>query len=127
MTHIIDNASYTRLQCSTCAVLYFFPEKWCTEARNKGVSWKCPNGHGQWYGESENDKLQRERDRLKQDAARLEEEKAVAQRQRDLAIAREKRLKKRAASGVCPCCKRTVRQMALHMRNEHPDYVAETR
>lgn len=30
--------------------------------------------------------------------------------------------KKRASAGVCPCCNRTVSQMARHMQAKHPDY-----
>ena len=69
-----ETSEYRRLQCTECAVVYFFPEKWCRKAGQKGKGWECPNGHGQWFGESENDKLRRERDRLKQNLARAEDE-----------------------------------------------------
>jgi hypothetical protein len=26
---------------------------------------------------------------------------------------------------VCPCCQRTVSQMARHIKTKHPEYVAE--
>lgn len=32
------------------------------------------------------------------------------------------RLKKRVAHGVCPCCKRTFKQLASHMKTKHPEY-----
>lgn len=36
------------------------------------------------------------------------------------------RFKRRAAAGVCPCCKRTFRQLSQHMSNKHPDFTAAT-
>jgi hypothetical protein len=27
------------------------------------------------------------------------------------------------AAGVCPCCKRTVKQLAAHMKEKHPEFV----
>jgi hypothetical protein len=35
------------------------------------------------------------------------------------------RTKKRAASGVCPCCRRSFKQLRRHMQNKHPVYLAE--
>jgi hypothetical protein len=32
------------------------------------------------------------------------------------------RLRNRAKAGVCPCCKRTVSQLARHMASKHPDF-----
>lgn len=42
-----------------------------------------------------------------------------------LAEAQARRLKKRAAAGTCPCCKRSFSNMATHMRKQHPAYVAD--
>jgi hypothetical protein len=33
-----------------------------------------------------------------------------------------KRHKTRTAAGTCPCCTRTFKQLAAHMKNKHPDY-----
>lgn len=32
------------------------------------------------------------------------------------------KLKKRASAGICPCCNRTVSQMARHMKSKHPEF-----
>lgn len=32
------------------------------------------------------------------------------------------KMKKRASAGVCPCCKRTFKQLAAHMSHMHPEY-----
>ncbi|GEP12594.1 hypothetical protein [Methylobacterium gnaphalii] len=131
--------SFQRLCCSTCATVYYFPEDWCVRARIEGRSWQCPNGHGQWFGESENDKIRRERDRLKQDAARLQSMAQEARESRDRAYEREAaaerrasaargqvtKLKKRAANGVCPCCTRSFADLRRHMASRHPAFIAE--
>lgn len=33
------------------------------------------------------------------------------------------RMGKRIAAGVCPCCHRTVKQLAAHMKSKHPGFV----
>jgi hypothetical protein len=69
--------------------------------------------------------LRRERDRLKQDTARLEEEASLARVRAEKAEAAAKRLKKRASAGTCPCCSRTFANMAEHMKQKHPELLAE--
>jgi len=32
------------------------------------------------------------------------------------------RIKNRIANGVCPCCNRSFKNLAAHMKNKHPDY-----
>lgn len=100
-----------------------------------GISFYCGYGHGMHFsiGETEADKLRRERDRLaqqiaeKNDTIREERERREAT-ERQLAAQRgvTTKLRKRAAAGTCPCCQRTFSNMANHMKSEHPDYVKDT-
>jgi negative regulator of replication initiation len=94
---------------------------------SNGIHFYCAYGHGQHYriGESEADVLRRERDRLKQDAVRLEEYLAEETKRADKAEREAKRIKKRAATGTCPCCRRSFSNMSDHMRKEHPEFVKE--
>ena len=69
--------------------------------------------------------MRRERDIAKQQLARAEDERRAAERKAEKALKETKRLKKRAAAGTCPCCSRTVIQMARHMKTKHPDFVAK--
>ena len=61
-------------------------------------------------------------------SARIGEKLAALRRAHDAetraaaAKAREHRLKRRVAAGTCPCCQRTVAQLARHMQTKHPDY-----
>ena len=36
------------------------------------------------------------------------------------------RLKNRASAGVCPCCNRTFKQLAAHMKTKHPKFNSAT-
>jgi hypothetical protein len=119
--------------CCECGITFEVPKEWEEQKRRTHSGFYCPNGHSLAFkGENAEEKLRRERDRLKQDQARLEEELVEARRQVDLASKRamkaeERRtkLQKRVAAGVCPCCHRTVRQMALHIKRQHPQFIAE--
>lgn len=109
--------------CPSCGIYYGVPEHWLQSRREDKKDFYCPNGHVASYRESEADRLRRERDSLKQQIARVEDEK---REQIDRALRAEKetkRLRKRAAAGVCPCCNRTFTNMARHMKTKHPNVV----
>ncbi len=91
--------------------------------RDKKHAIYCPLGH-QWVcaGESEADKERRLRQRFEQDNARLAEALSAERRLRESVETALKKQKARASAGVCPCCNRTVSQMARHMKSKHPDY-----
>lgn len=114
-------------ECITCGVVYTVPESVCNEQRRGGGYHSCPNGHQQGWGKgnTELDRLRRERDRAVQEQARLEQEAREAAERAAKAEAATKRLEKRVAAGVCPCCHRTVSQMKKHMATKHPEYVAD--
>lgn len=132
MATFTEHNNFNRLQCSECGIAYYFPEKWCRKAQEKGKGWKCPNGHGQWYGESENDELRRERDRLKQRLAQKDdtiqhqqEQRKAAERSAAVYKGHATRLRKRAKAGVCPCCNRQFVNLHRHMTDKHPDFGPE--
>lgn len=120
--------------CRTCGCTSTVPVEMENELRLRGGYRHCPSGHAWgWSKEtSEVEQIRRERDRLKQESARLEQEKrdawASANAQLDRAMKAEaanKRLKKRASAGTCPCCSRSFANMAEHMKKQHPTFVAE--
>lgn len=95
-------------------------------ARGK-IAFYCSYGHEQYYvaGETEEQKLRRERDRLAQRVAQVEDERNEAQMAAAKAERATKRLKKRAAAGTCPCCQRTFANMTAHMKGQHPEFIAD--
>lgn len=111
--------------CITCGCVWWMPTIMLNQRRQDKKSFYCPSGHSQCFSESESDVLRRERDRLKQNEARLIEEARELRAVAEKAQAATKRLKRRVAAGVCPCCHRTVGQMAAHMAAKHPNYVAD--
>lgn len=117
------------LTCYTCktpfamtAELYAVANERCEQMR-----FYCPHGHPQHFvrGESEVDKMRRERDRAIQDKARLAQERDEAKAAAQKAERAARRMKKRASAGVCQCCNRSFANMAAHMRTKHPEFVAD--
>lgn len=122
--------------CYSCKVEFMMADHTHAVAMEKREKFNfcCPYGHEQHYvsGESELDKLRRERDRLKQNEAWYNDALKDAREARDLAERRRAaakgqitRLKKRAAAGVCPCCNRTFSDLARHMAGKHPEFVLQ--
>jgi hypothetical protein len=116
------------MECGSCGVPHAIPVVMYDTCVEEGGFWTCPNGHRRGYYEGvqttrkAQEAIVRERDRLKQENARLEEEAARALVDAEKATTALTRHKKRASAGVCPCCNRTVSQMAKHMQSKHPDY-----
>lgn len=131
-THAItltEPATFEREDCCTCAVIFFVPTDLQKRAKADSRSFYCPNGHPQSYRETEAARLRKQ---LEESTAALQSEKKRKEwAEEALRLKTEwankltkeaKRLKKRAAAGVCPCCHRTVAQMARHIKTKHPDY-----
>lgn len=98
-------------------------------------SFWCPNGHQQHFTgttpearkirelEAERDRLKRERDAATTARSWAESRAKGANIAAGLAKAAKKRLEQRVSRGVCPCCHRTFKQLAAHMKTKHPDVV----
>jgi hypothetical protein len=128
--HLVNGTWYEEVDCYSCGVHYLIPaiiERNAKAHRGpNGRNIHCPNGHSWHYvGETEADKMRRERDIAKQQLARVEDEAREARRRAEKAEKATRLLKKRAAAGTCPCCQRTFSNMNTHMRKQHPEYVAE--
>lgn len=108
-----------------CGTPFALPAEMLNAARKSGHTIYCPHGHSVVWKETEADRLRRERDRLKQDTARLDDEIRAQRERADKAEAANKRLKKRAAAGTCPCCQRTFSNMTRHIQAKHPEFKAE--
>lgn len=130
-TVIFHGDRYEWWQCKTCGAWGVVPEvvmEWQRE--NAGYHY-CHAGH-QWgwdkgQRQKQMDDLRRERDRLTQNAAHLEDE--IRERDRLIAVARQEteRVRKRAHSGVCPCCQRSFANVLRHMKSKHPNVTPITK
>lgn len=72
--------------------------------------------------------MRRERDRLAQQIAQKDDEiREIKKAWNEAELEARKNARKakslsdRAHAGVCPCCNRTFKQLAAHMKTKHPD------
>jgi len=116
------------VDCAACAIQFAVPERFDRKRQETGDSFWCPNGHSLSYkGELAElrRKLVSKETQLTaaNDQRRAAEQDAdTARRQAAAARGQVTRLKNRVGNGVCPCCNRTFRQLAAHMRTKHPGY-----
>lgn len=127
------DVTLTEINCGECGGTYAINERYRQQKYEEGASWNCPYCRTGWgYAENnENSRLKKELEQEKkrrewaQQAARNAEDRAgEAERRRIGQKAATTRLKKRIGAGVCPCCKRTVKQLREHMEAKHPNYAA---
>ncbi len=120
----------TSIDCGECGGSYAINERYRQQCADHGRAWTCPYCRCSW-GYSGNGALQKAQKELEAERARkqaaleranqAEEAKRIAEAMEQRHKAELSRLKKRAAAGVCPCCNRTFKQLAAHMKNKHPD------
>jgi len=119
------------LRCYRCKEQFGLLDEVEAQLRRSGASFHCPWGHSQVFtlGETEEQKLRREVNNLKQNKAYLEdrrrEAEAEAEHQKHRANGYKghaTRISRRVKAGVCPCCNRTFKQLALHMARQHPQF-----
>jgi hypothetical protein len=130
---ITEPAVFEREDCCSCGVIFFVPADMQQRAKRDGRPFYCPNGHGQSYSQTEVVRLRKELEaeqRRKTEAlTRANEERQrreETERRLSAQFGENTKLRKRIANGVCPCCHRTVSQLARHMKTKHPKYVAES-
>lgn len=123
------NLTIGSVECCNCGHLIFMSSDFETRRRRDHKMWFCTScGTTQgWQGKSD---IERLRDDLAAEQKRKMDALAQANELR-ASLAKEQeaaaRARKRAKHGVCPCCHRTVAQMARHMKTKHPDFAANGR
>lgn len=117
--------------CGHCGIQFGLEEQFRDARRRDGQNFYCPNGHCVGY-QSENERLKRELQAQRVETQRQRENYFAEQRLREQEERRHattrgtlKRLTKRTAAGVCPCCKRTFSQLSRHMHTKHAEFVKE--
>jgi hypothetical protein len=121
MTQLSYTETLTVTSC-WCGVNVAVPEnllRWAKQSAKHSIY--CPLGHTFVFKDSFEKKLEEERNRhhATRDLLRQEERSHTATR------GHLTRQRKRAKEGVCPCCNRTFKQLAAHMKNKHPDFKPE--
>lgn len=121
-----------QVRCGACDVAFGLTDRMYEARREDHATFYCPNGHPRAYtGPSPTERALQD---AKRDAASLERQ--LANRDEDVRVARASltatkgqltKARKRAAAGVCPCCKRTFANVARHVAGQHPEHLTEVR
>lgn len=131
-------SDYTQTTCWSCKTVYWIPNN-LNDAMNRTrndaspIACYCPYGHGAVNKSSntitQEEQTRLERDRLRQQVAYKDdlireerERREAAERSAKAYKGSATRVKNRAKHGVCPCCNRTFKQLANHMKTKHPHY-----
>ena len=112
--------------CCSCGIEFGMPDYYAKKRREDRGYFYCPNGHSQHYMVSTADTLRREKEeserKLQAQLNEANHAKLVAEKERDKAIKDKRKVERRIAHGVCPCCNRTFADIANHMLTEHKDF-----
>lgn len=132
------------LECPSCAGTFAILQSYKDEAYRLGgfkKCWTCPyckieRGYGSGEAErlaKEKAVLERQLDATRKDVLWYQERRKEAlaeaehfRRSRDGMKGALNKVKKRVAHGVCPCCNRTFKQLAMHMAQMHPEVLAKS-
>jgi hypothetical protein len=112
------------ISCGHCGIVFAVPVEWYNKRTEDHSTWYCPNGHRRCFvSESDTEKYKRLLEQEQREAAALRERATVAEKAKSKIEKKLATHKKRAAAGVCPCCNRTVKQLAAHMKSKHADFM----
>lgn len=119
------------ITCGACGVWFGVEAGMLAGRRKDGESFWCPRGCKIKYGEFENARLKRQleaKERVlqaqREDNARVRQQRDHYERSARTYRGHLTRVRKRVGNGVCPCCNRTFKQLAVHMERQHPAYRA---
>jgi hypothetical protein len=120
-----NNETFDAVSCGDCGIVFYVPEHWKTNRRETREGFYCPNGHCRAYKTSVTDDL-RNQLAAKERALEWAQQRADTLNKRlNAEDHKRKRLDRRVAAGVCPCCHRTVKQLAAHMKRKHPEFAGK--
>lgn len=119
-------------ECSNCGCTYGITTAYERDRRKDHKTWYCPNGCARHYPQKNvEEQLRAELARtegqvaVERTRAQEAEREAVFERNRARALKGHlTRARRRAAAGICPCCKRSFKQVRDHMQGQHPDEYA---
>lgn len=113
MSHIQVGIQLEVRECPDCSILYGVPLGFIKNRRNDHVLFYCPNGHGRYFPQmNDEEKLRKQLTEAMARETRLKEELVAKEKE-------TKRIQRRIKNGVCPDCKRTFSNLKRHMESEH--------
>lgn len=118
---IATKLDFVTMECGECGTVFAVSSHFNEKLRETGQRWYCPNGHCRVYTETTVQKLQKQLKTAQEEAERQRQARLDAERRTTAQIGINTKLKKRIHAGVCPHCQRTFKQLAAHMKTQHPD------
>ncbi len=122
-TTFTEFVTLEKQSCGQCGGLFALNLEFLEHARKNKGGYHCPYCDTRWsWNESEADRL---RAQLEEKERLLTVAKCAEANERSAKETAEKKLRRtctRVKAGVCPCCNRTVKQLAAHMATKHPNY-----
>lgn len=125
----------TVMDCPNCGIPFAITTDYEERRRDDGRDFYCPNGHTVCYNSRDQKRMQqleREAEAAKrgaqwarEDANRARRQARTADYQRRAAKGQLTKAKKRAAAGLCPCCRRTFQNVQRHVASQHPDFAVD--
>ncbi|MES2524062.1 MAG: hypothetical protein V4617_15250 [Gemmatimonadota bacterium] len=134
---LLFSTKLATLTCCNCGMLFAMPAEVEQRRRDDHKTFYCPNGHGQSYsGKSEaellRDQLAKKTHEIEQAQAnakhyresrdRVEEQKRHIERRLSATQGVVTRHKRKIAAGKCPCCSAEFKNLAAHMKTQHPKW-----
>lgn len=110
------------VECCSCGVVFGMPSDLNERFMNDPDKYfYCPNGHSQHYAKSKEQRLREEAERKLQNKENELANLAATKIQLENELQKAQRKIKRVQNGVCPCCNRTFKDLAAHMKTKHPE------
>lgn len=103
---------FDEITCWKCGIIFGVPTTWNSKRHEDHETFWCPNGHGAVFAAKSQAEI------LGEKLARMIHYHEQAQ----AALRDAGRKLKRVASGICPCCNRSFKQVARHMAAKHKNW-----
>jgi len=118
------SVTLSEVNCGECGGTYAINDQYRKQRQEDGGSWTCPYCKTGWgyNGDTEAEILLKKLKTQEKKNEWLKTDLIFANNRARAQKAAKTRLKNRINNGVCPCCKRTFNQLAMHMKTKHPDY-----
>lgn len=114
----------TPIVCANCGCNFGMDERVRQRRLDDHEGFYCPNGHKNYYnGESEAERLKREKQSLQNNLRWAEQKADSAKRELTATKGQFTKYRNRVAKGVCPCCNLTFANVAAHMASQHPEEI----
>ena len=110
-------------ECCNCGMSFGMTDEFRQRMLDSGEWFYGPVGHRQHYTDTTVARLKRRVKTLEREEEELRERVRVQKKETAAAKGQATKAKNRAKRGVCLYCNRTVKQMAKHVADKHPEEV----